>query len=261
MIIPLTFACNLLQGKPLWTGSFVEKGHYSVLGILDQIFGITHSGPIDNGPLWYVRTLFLLFLFSPVFMWIYKSCKLPIPECIAVIFIILFLNSESRISEFWGVKPWAIAYFISGIAAAKIDFWEKRIPVWVVIISGLCWLILSVYDGLVYISMVKGYAILFYPWKVFCAIIFWSGLYDMCTGQGNRLVKFIPMTFFIYCSHQPILAYFRSFARFFFRNNGVFLLAFCMISFIGTLVICIFTAKLLERFCPKRYNVLTGNRG
>ena len=260
LIIPLTLACNLLQGKTLWCNSFIEAGNYSVFGVIDKVFGIVNDGPIANGPLWYVRILLLLFLISPVFILIYKSNKTPILEFSIAIFIILFVNSKSYMIWDFALKPWAVTYFILGMAAAKIDFWEKRIPGWLVAISGLFWLSLSAYDGFAFISAVKNYAILMYPWKIFCAIIFWSGLYDMCTKQADRLVNFIPMTFFIYCLHQPILAYFRSFARFFFRNNSIFLFVFCIISFFGTLIICILAAKLLERLCPKLYNVLTGNR-
>ena len=260
LTIPLTLACNLLQRKPLWCNSFVDAGDYSGFGIIDKVLGIINDGPIDNGPLWYVRVLFLLFLISPVFILLYKSNRTPIVEFAVAILIICFFNSKSYMIGNFELKPWAVTYFILGIAASKIDFWEKRIPGWLVVICGVCWLILSAYDGFAFISAVQNYAILSYPWKIFCAIIFWSGLYDMCTKHGDRLVKFIPMTFFIYCLHQPILAYFRSFARFFFRNNGVFLLVFCMISFIGTLAVCVFAAKLLERLCPRLYNVLTGNR-
>ena len=33
LTIPLTFACNFLQRKPLWSNSFVDAGKYSVFGV------------------------------------------------------------------------------------------------------------------------------------------------------------------------------------------------------------------------------------
>jgi len=259
MTIPLTLTCNILQGKSLWSNSFVEKGNYTFFGCIDQIFGIVETGPIDNGPLWYVRVLLLLFLISPLFMLVYKSSKLPILEVIIALILIVFFKSAYKFGDF-ELRLWAIPYFIIGMAAAKIDFWEKRIPVWLCILCGTCYVLFAVYESMVHISILKPYWILSYPWKVYCAIIFWAGLYDVCSKQADRIVKYIPMTFFIYCLHQPVLGYFRSFSRFFFCDSGTVLLLNCILSFLLTLTLCIFISKIFERICPKTYKFLIGGR-
>ncbi|GHU81155.1 succinyltransferase [Clostridia bacterium] len=230
---------------------------YSIWNFLNTIF----IKPI-NSPLWFLRDLIVLTVLSPLIYILIK--RLP-AVFLALIFIIWVLNVKIFIVR--SVTP---IFFCTGaflsIFNIKVNI---KIPKIVTLISSVAFLALLVVSAYHYCTidvaeLVAGRLDSFIDVieKIFIPIgiiSFW-GIYDLICKEDTKIIPFAKNSFVIYASHALIVRFIRKILFVIVGVNQItsivvyFLIPVIVISII--ILICIF----LNRFCPKFYNLISGNR-
>ncbi len=181
-------------------GQRVPSFHLDTVdGFLSSLLGVGRN-PID-APLWFVRDLFLIFLISPIVVWLIKYVQW-------VLFgVVLYLLCFGF--GFYG-KWYSFVFFSLGILAAQKNFELRSLAKfkWVAI---PIWLLasISVYWGMVHYGV-------YYPdprimiWFFVVSVFAWLGLLPwMEFRPTNMFVRYItPSSFFIYCAHFLVCSMF-----------------------------------------------------
>ena len=227
------------------------------LDCLGKIFGISRFEPVYNGALWYVKLLFIFFIFAPVFIRINKISRNAIIEFVIIGFL-LFVNVMGIAKGYGYIVVQSLSFFILGTSLTKINFFERKIPIAVTCAAGVVYLLISIYESLVFIKIFN-HVVMFLPvLKVLCAFMFFCGIFDVYSEQTSHWEKYIP-TFFIYCFHMPVTGWLRALGHFLFRDS-IYAYFNCFLTFAGTICVCLFSAKILRLICPRIYKVLVAGR-
>ena len=116
--------------------NLIELNCNSFNGCLQRLFSINDS--CVDGPMWYVRCVFVLYLLQPILKVLYKKITF---RWLAIICVLATLMSESWCSRYYPM--YGIASFVLGgyLAYHKIDmfgaFRDKRYLLWPIAIIGL----------------------------------------------------------------------------------------------------------------------------
>lgn len=203
-----------------------------------------------NGPLWYIRDLFILMILVPLYQWIIKSKYILIQ--ISLLFIIFFLwipvDSSFMSSE-------AIFFFYIGcLISSKEKILQYRTNRYFFILFLLFWI---------------SYCIGIFPYRniiihrfntIIGLIIFWQAINRIPQSAFKYIIQYSSYSFIIYASHSYLIKILKNGIAFFFKNNEVAaLLTYLFLPFITTIII-ISIAKQWKRHFPISYNIFTGNR-
>ena len=250
---------NYLAGRPLTENTFLATPLHPWMDVC-RIFGFDLFDFPADGPLWYVRNLFLLVLLSPALM---TAMKNKTTGQMFIVFAFVFY-----LFHFLIPKPWwqffMTGFSFRGLLFFSIGMYLKRFPV-------------SWKPGFLFSLLLSlGWLVLALPWKfspnwrfiilqisisIGCMAL-WS-IYDYIPWR-EKLESWhgIRYSFFIYASHFAIL-------------NILFCLKGCnflrkhlmdsdwliyFLRFLVPLSISFGVAFILERYLPKIYRALTGGR-
>ena len=221
----------------------LAKGHYEItIGQLVCEFFLASNDP----PIWYVRTLFLFVLISPIAYAFINRCHWMIIIVLILLTILLNILCQQPYSslQFW--SPVVIAFSALSIKSEKTKSLMvgggSIFPQWLVFAALVVFIII-----VVLVANKDRYSIIYYLYRQ-SAPFFIVIISDLFFWKPLKIQRF---TFFIFMFHflpklltatmhtYPILTLFRT----------IFALTFC-----------IMVGMLLEKFTPRTWAILNGGR-
>lgn len=259
LCLPLIFGNNYITHRHLLERTFLNAD--SVGQALDLLFAITRPEPMGNGPLWYVRSLLILFAFAP--LW-----RLLIRAKFGWLVLLALGLTETKICPmnlaFLGVYSMAIGWFAFGMVVASRNWTEIKLPRLVVVLAGSIWLAASLTKSLHMASIdfcsptIYRHIVSLIPLG---GIVFMWGLYDYTALSTVKARPIFKDTFWVYCVHGSLIGWVMAVGKFLLGKSDGATILVMFISFGFTLVGCYWLSRLLKAMNPVVYRVLTGGRG
>lgn len=215
-----------------------------------QIFWMYKDALPLHFPLWYVRDLILLSLFSPAIWFFFKRLK---HAAMLVVFCSFMMHDIDYHISF----PISIFYFSLGayFSICSIDIHK--------ITMKLSWGILPIAAIAIVCSVLGNITLTRFSLIVYalCCV----GLSCFFTGKYQYTVPQLltDSVFFIYASHTIAVVYVLNKLMYsVIPNDALPILLFVRLFIVGTLltIICFVLYLILKRFLPKTVSVLTGSR-
>lgn len=245
LFIPFVF-WNLLAFIPMWyAGKIVEVEHWYL-----YIVDLLHSD--YNGPLWYVRTLMLLMLLSPLYDWIFlldgkvgvKSELYIQALIIGYIFYIWWpMDSKTLSTEGW------LFFLLGGVLRKNELCLTRTIKKNYAVALYLCWV------GICFLHISNCWLGKLH--LLLGIVLFWNVIRTGCKGWVSLIAGY---AFFVYVNHFVLLKAIKVFfAHYFYGSQLVALLIFILSPIFSTL----FLWKLGEiwnHYCPKSFAWVMGGR-
>lgn len=237
---------NLLAFVPLWiSGKVVIEDHWYM-----YVVDLLHSD--YNGPLWYVRTLMLLMLMSPLYDWIFfledkigRKWELVIQSAIIAYIIYIWWPMDSKVLS---TEGW-LFFLLGGVIRKHEGCLRKKLnKVWAILLY-FCWVVSCFFIMPNYwtdkIHLLLG------------VFLFWNFIRTGCRGWIASMAGY---AFFIYVNHFILLKVIKTiFAHFFLGNEIAALLTF-LISPIFVVYLMWKVGELWHRIYPKSFAWITGGR-
>jgi peptidoglycan/LPS O-acetylase OafA/YrhL len=220
-------------------------------GFFAKLFGLG-TMPI-NSPLWFLRDLLVVFLFSPVLLAFFKYA----PRAGLVLLGLAWLAGSANPYSYFGE---CFFFYLGGYAArsrlslAGVSWWQHA-GFWSLI--GLTAVLvhfmpLGITDG-------RFFAL---PNKLYMAVgvvFFWRLSAFPAIRDNAALHRSARHSFFIYLAHEPVISLFQERLLAVWRPVGDFQQIACyLVSGLGTIVVLWGVAELLSRYLPRTYGLLTG---
>jgi peptidoglycan/LPS O-acetylase OafA/YrhL len=237
--VPALAAKMRAGGTPL-TGS-------SWFDVVDRTFGLTGGTPIAY-QFWFIRDLLILILIHPLLLRI-PSPALWILWTACVLW--WFIWPDAMVA----VHAPAAASFIGGLLLARHAPWLEQLPKtrYLHVALGIVATVAMVCMAL---DAPRAWSVLFIlsacplVWSVFHAV------------RSNRLLAWLGgFSFFMYCSHEPLLTVIRKLMLSARPSAGPWdILLIYLGSGALTIVLCVSMAYILSRWIPTLYAFVTGGR-
>lgn len=141
--LPLLVGNNWLSHRGLF-----ERTLFEIPGLwnkIDAFFAFTHAGPKGNAPLWYVRSLIVMFSFFPIWR-VLLSRKVGV--VIIAVFGVLQISPISITIPYLSVFDFAWGWFALGIVVASVRLEDKRVPDWLGIVVSSVFVLFSIFKAL-----------------------------------------------------------------------------------------------------------------
>lgn len=212
--------------------NLVNNTEWNFLNILN-IFWSVKSNDVGtcpyNGPLWYIRDLFILCILTPIIYPLLKTRGIKY-VFITIIFLSLFVNMP----YIYYHEQIFTGYFCIGAFFAVnqvILFSNKKYFINKIL------LVMGVVANLLYFTNYLGYTE--FPMKflkqflIFCVLFALPSL-ELKFLQSEKIVKLASGTFFIYCMHNSFLAIFGPFVRG--QSSTVYLAYYLMLPILDFIV-------------------------
>lgn len=197
--------------------------------------------------LWFIRDLLVMFLTTPILCYIaYKKCWLA-----------LLLALASTLVYDWLIYFWI--GIIIGIRHCNIESYCRNS--WLVIVTGFVYfghaLANSLWGGHLQPTLhaLVNLMSIYFVWAAYDLlvkgkIISQSGIWKYICG----------CSFFIYCFHEPTLNIFKKLALTICGKNQLTIIIFYYLNPILMIITAVIAARLLKKYTPRLYAILTGGR-
>lgn len=261
---PIGFTTNIINGRPL-TEDFAIQG-MSYLGGFLICYGLNPFSTCSALALWYVRTLLIFVILSPLYTWIIPKQKIyGLLICISFFFVwsFTYLLPEGGAGLFYlgWLDARALFAFPLGLYFSRYPFSPKHS-------SLFC--LSSIFLFLVtFISYSLCTSPILFKLSICLLIaIIWFA-YDLIpfTASNHRIYNilckwFYPYTFFVYAVHLGIYYYLwcQPVKSFFFTYISSNTIIFGYTRFSSVLFASFIVAWTYKKLFPKSYALLTGGR-
>ena len=218
---------------------FISSG--SILQSVWMIFTLT-----ANLPLWFVRNLMIIVVFTPI---IYYSIK---SNFYIIFLIILFLLSLFH--QFFFTMLFFYIGSLLAIRKINIEYRIKTYGFWIL-------LFLSVIIGTL-LTLKGPITNLNFYLAIIPLLALWFG-YDYLHDKGINFVfleKILPYTFFIYVYHMPALNIFKKLLVLVGGKSEFGYFFAYLLSPVLMVLLAYLVGSLLKKIMPKTYSVLVGSR-
>lgn len=206
--------------------------------------------------LWFLRDLIVFVIISPLLYYLIKYTKW-------FAFIILVILTG------WMIRCWLSYFVLGGIVVMYksqiIDFFKTILGRRLTICCVLVYLGYSIFSGFENAKMEDGivYNYLFQFYILIPIIAIWGG-YDLIVNENHPqlklLIKNANYTFFIYLFHEPTFNILKKIGIKVLGNSEFALIGLYLINPILMVITSIAIGKLLRKYVPCIYKILTGNR-
>ena len=248
---PLILTANVVAHRSLFDNTVLTGGLN--LNCLVSLLGI-HGPPMGNFPLWYVRSLMLLFALTPVWLVLNR-----LPKWMRVVMALALSLFDSHLSvPYINLMFGSIGYFMIGSILSECKNGSLKVKRGVAVLAGL---VAAIIAGVRMFDLLD--ASLFahlYELMPYALIVFLWWLYDAIVGEREIRTDVLHQTFWIYCFHNAVVqiqpALLMSIAG---KNDAVAFFAF-IINPPLTVLVCLWVAKVVKRSMPRAYDVLVGGR-
>lgn len=200
-----------------------------------------------NGPLWYVRDLMTLMLFSPIYVWIFKR-----PWLLTTGLIVLF-HLWVPVSSNWVAVESMLFFFIGGILRKYKNLLSYQPPTYIGLVLFLVWLISSSFFP--YCWSIHRYN------TILGIFVFWITLDYLPTAIKSASIRLSKFTFFVYVTHIYFIKLIKvTIADTFPANQTIAFITYFSLPFIIMLLMC-YIAHFWYKKHPNSYLFVTGGRG
>lgn len=226
-----------------------------------SLFALDRLLPAGNGPLWYVRSLLLLFVAAPL----WRVCmRTKFGTCV----LLLVWLGETFVYPYSvaviDLLSMALGWFAFGILVAKCRWETLRVPLSLWIFAGVVWTVVSILKA----TQVAGYTelpsviyekmLMLIPYG---GILFLWGLYDRMGLDRWQMPRWMRATFWVYCFHSIPGSYvIAGMKGVFGKSDGVNLLTM-FIAIVSVPLLSYAASWWAKRTMPRAYAILTGGRG
>ena len=259
VVMPLTVSNNWLMHRGLWERTVL--GQDGIWKCIDWMIGVNQAGPAVNGPLWYLRSLILLFAFAPVWRFIaFMRLGRMILLLLGAIEILIYPFGVPRL-HFGGS---AIGWFALGMVVALKNWESVRIPKSVIAGAAVVWC------GAAFVKCFHMIGADFFSnellWRIdalipVAGIICLWGLYDYSRLACSEPKSWMRATFFVFCFHQVPAAYLLAIGLYVFGKNDVATLLVAMLDVPVVFCLSFILSGIVRRRFKVCYGLLTGGRG
>lgn len=230
----------------MWLGGKIMVENHWYL----YLFDFLHSD--FNGPLWYVRTLMLLMLLSPLYDWIfflenwgYKKIEVIVLTVLILYVFYVWCPMDSTTLSNEG----CLFFLLGGILQKHSKYVRYKIPKAMALSLYLVWALGCFFQWTTY-----------WTGKVFLllgVVFFWQFLSYV---PFKRLAKWSRYSFFIYVTHFISLKVMKTIlAQFFYGNEFAAIATFLLLP-VFVVLLTIKVGKLWNRLSPKTFAIVTGGR-
>lgn len=245
LLVPFLF-WNILAIIPMWCGGKIVIEDYWYMYVVDLL----HSD--YNGPLWYVRTLMLLMLMSPLYDWIFfledkigRKWELVIQSAIIAYTIYIWWPMDTKVLS---TEGW-LFFLLGGIARKHEGYLERTLnKKWAVLLY-LCWVVSCFFIMPNYwidkIHMLLG------------VFLFWNVIQTGCRGWVASMAGY---AFFIYVNHFILLKVVKTILSHYYYGNEIAALLTFLLSPIFVILTIWKVGKLWNLRYPKSFTLVTGGR-
>lgn len=208
-----------------------------------------------DGPIWYLRVLFVLQVLSPVFYWILKKHKY-----IGPVFYAAAVGINAAFGTGYRTVPFWIPMFSFGIWLAlywsEINTWlEKYLKTKGYLISGALFLTGMWIAG----SMGNTTCAVYYVFRNFGSIAFTLTVLPFI--ENMKLPNISKWTFFIYVMHYPILIMIlRVLLKLLPAANWSYAIIY-VLTIVGSIASVVGLGILIEKICAPLWKFMSGGRG
>ena len=254
----LILLCYTFVLDPLF-GDYINKTANILYSPISDTLKKIFINPLPY-QLWFVRDLIILSFLSPFIYIVLKYLK------IYFILILIFLWLPITSFNFYIFSNESILFFSLGayLTTKQNISLEKR-KGYIYFLTTFIWLTVLVIKSIVNIKVGINNEISDVLLKISIiigVISVWS-LYDIFIKETpNRfLLSISSYSFFIYLIHEPLLlSTLKKLSNTIIKKNELFLPFFYFFNPIITVILCIFIAKILQKYTPKLYSIITGGR-
>jgi len=252
MAMPLMFALNHIKNLPWYDRTVFAGEHWWQW--CDAILGISTAGPLNNGPLWYVHSLFCVFMFAPIWRFLFRRLTCWVFLLPLILCQIFVSNPFDTVVPILNVRL-LVVWFFAGMFLAGVSpiLLHKRRPL-VVALSGL--LVLLCLLHIPYLGWLRFWLPLFqlaFIWTSF-------DLYFSAEAMP-ALPEFVGLSFWMYCIHAIVSNLVVPIGHYFLGEGAIALCCLTILNFALCLLITIGGGLWLKRRNLRLYEVLSGGRG
>lgn len=199
-----------------------------------------------NPPLWFLRKLFILQLFSPIVYYLFlrlKNISLVILGGVALIDICIQFGYSSLLH-------WASIYYVAGYIAINCSTtFESVIPKYLqnnkattIIVTVLLFSLSA------FISRIQ--------WV--CAPVIWY-LIMSCISEVKSF-NFMKVSFFIFCTHYIVILFLRKVLILLIGTSISAMVCTYFVTFVVTMIVTTSIALIIKKITPRIYSFLCGGR-
>lgn len=231
IVLPLICFNNMVMHRTILERTVFAQS--SVWSFCDALLGITRGGPMGNLALWYVRTLMLLFLFSPIEHII--VCKLR--WWALFISLILILVCPKYSIPFMSIESLGVGCFLLGMSLGELGLMQRQLPrLWTIGI-GLAWFVgVIIWTRL---SILEQQPTIPFQYSIpLLGGLMWFGLYDWFGERIRFSVLLERKTFWVYCLHGVLVGYFVSGGYFILGKTNAVSIILALLSPVLVLAVC-----------------------
>ena len=227
---------------------------------LKELFVNTYVYPLPY-QFWYIRSLMLDVLLTPVFYYIIKSLG---KKSLPIFIVIWFLYPISEMfGGVWILQIFNYPFMLFGIGAAlainKVDLRFKSVTENQVVVIGIIYILACavraalMYTDLPLLDLAENVVILF-------GVPFMWLLYDRIDNIKNKKFKMAKYGIFIYFFHIPFQSILKKICFKVMPMSNMSSLIIFFVAPVITITVCVLVAMFLRRFMYRFYEILTGGR-
>ena len=202
-----------------------------------------------NGVLWYVRDIMTFMLLVPLYAWIFVLNN---RWLYMAVFVVLFIN-WLPIECGWMSSEGMLFFFLGGMLQKNDILLSKRMPTIGLILFGIAWII----------------SCFFFPfyWPIhryntlLGLVVFWQLFHYLPNKCISWMLNVSAYSFFIYVVHAFIVRGMKAGVAHFFFGSDVAALLACVMLPLLTIGLALYVGRVLNKYLPTFFSVVTGGRG
>lgn len=241
----------ILQSVPATQTFFTKQrvADYDAFTFIKTIF----INPIPY-QLWFIRDLFVIVLFSPIWYFLLKNIKWGILIPVLLLWFYEFENFNNSLE--------ALLFFLTGSYVAlysksTLTFLGKQRTLFFVF---LWFVFLLAKIGFLYFDAPAVFVILLHKISILTGVIAAWNSYDYLSNNKQSNSSWYGFTFFIYAFHEPVLTFFKKGLFFALGTNEFQYFLVYFTAPILTIGLSYLTALVLKKRLFFIYEILTGGR-
>lgn len=207
--------------------------------------------------LWFLRDLIIYVFLTPLFFVAIKKLKWLIPF---LLFIASWVGLIYLPSE---IKIWGCFFFVLGGYVAlhhSLEIVSDIITPLLASVAALLYAANAIVT-IVFGSIIPGASVLF---MLFGVVAIWRGYDCIMIKWDSKWISFLAgwgsYSFFVYCFHEPVFNIIKKIGVFFVGYSNTSLIVLYLLNPIVMLALSIFVAKVMQKYTPKVFSILTGGR-
>lgn len=251
MSIPLMLVLNHIKEFP-WYDRTIFAGEYWWQWF-DAIFGISTEGPLNNGPLWYVHTLFCVFLFAPFWRFMFRKLHCIFFLLPAIMCQIFVRDPFDTVIPILSARMLVVWFFVGMFLAGARSILRPERRLWAVLLFGILTLLCMLH--ITYLSWIEFWL------PLFQFALIWT-FFDLLFSPAKIpvLPDFVGFSFWIYCTHAIVSNWALPVGHYVLGEGTLSLCCLTMLNFALCLVVTIVGGFWFKLRCGAIYKVFSGGR-